>query len=46
MTDTAFPTVLVVAVALIDADGRVARVWRNVKVADHAAAVLEAARAL
>ena len=43
---THLPTVLVVAVALIDADGRVVRAWRNVKVADHAAAVLEAARSL
>lgn len=31
---------------LIGADGRVARVWRNVKVDGHAEAVLEAARAL
>lgn len=31
---------------LIGADGRVARVWRNVKVEGHAATVLEAARAL
>ncbi|MFZ1680142.1 MAG: peroxiredoxin [Rhizobiaceae bacterium] len=30
---------------LIDADGRVARVWRKVSVPDHAAEVLEAARA-
>ena len=34
------------ATFLIDADGRVAKAWRNVKVADHAAAVLDAARAL
>lgn len=34
------------ATFLVDADGRVARVWRNVKVADHAAAVLEAVKAL
>ena len=34
------------ATFLIDAGGRVAKAWRNVKVADHAAAVLEAARAL
>ena len=34
------------ATFLIDADGRVVRAWRNVKVADHAAAVLEAARSL
>lgn len=31
---------------LIDADGKVARVWRKVKVAGHAAEVLEAAKAL
>ena len=31
---------------LIDADGRIARVWRKVKVNGHAAEVLEAARAL
>lgn len=31
---------------LIDAEGKVARVWRNVKVAGHAQAVLDAARAL
>lgn len=31
---------------LIDAEGRVARVWPKVKVAGHAAEVLEAARAL
>lgn len=31
---------------LIDRDGRVARVWNKVKVANHAAAVLEATRAL
>jgi peroxiredoxin Q/BCP len=31
---------------LIDAEGRIARVWRKVKVAGHATAVLEAARAL
>jgi peroxiredoxin Q/BCP len=31
---------------LIDADGRVVRVWRKVKVPGHAEAVLEAARAL
>ena len=34
------------ATFLIDADGRIARAWRNVKVADHAAAVLEAVRSL
>ena len=34
------------ATFLIDAHGRVVRAWRNVKVADHAAAVLEAARSL
>ena len=34
------------ATFLIEADGRIARVWRNVKVADHAAAVLEAVKAL
>ena len=34
------------ATFLIDAQGRIARAWRNVKVADHAAEVLEAARAL
>jgi peroxiredoxin Q/BCP len=31
---------------LIDADGRIARVWRKVKVNGHAAEVLEAAKAL
>ena len=31
---------------LVGADGRIAQVWRKVKVAGHAAAVLEAARAL
>ena len=31
---------------LIDADGKLAAEWRKVKVADHAAAVLEAAQAL
>jgi peroxiredoxin Q/BCP len=31
---------------LIDADGRIARIWPNVKVPGHADAVLEAARAL
>jgi len=31
---------------LIDRQGRIARVWRKVKVTDHAAEVLEAARAL
>ena len=31
---------------LIDADGRLARIWRKVKVAGHAEEVLEAARAL
>ncbi|HEY7299895.1 MAG TPA: thioredoxin-dependent thiol peroxidase [Xanthobacteraceae bacterium] len=31
---------------LIGADGRIARVWRNVKVKGHAAEVLEAAKAL
>ena len=34
------------ATFLIDAQGRIARAWRNVKVADHAAEVLAAARAL
>ena len=34
------------ATFLIDAEGRIARTWRNVKVADHAAAVLEAVRSL
>ena len=34
------------ATFLIDAEGRVAKAWRNVKVADHAVAVLEAARTL
>lgn len=34
------------ATFLVDADGRVARVWRNVKVAGHAAAALEAVKAL
>ncbi len=34
------------ATFLVDADGRVARVWRNVKVAGHAAEVLEAVKAL
>ena len=34
------------ATFLIDADGKVARVWRKVKVAGHAAEVLEAAKAL
>ena len=34
------------ATFLFDADGRLAREWRKVKVPDHAAAVLEAARAL
>ncbi|GAW40994.1 Putative peroxiredoxin bcp [Brevundimonas sp. SH203] len=34
------------ATFLIDTEGRVARVWRNVKVADHAAAVLEAVKVL
>ncbi|TVV75621.1 peroxiredoxin [Sphingomonas solaris] len=34
------------ATFLIDADGRIARVWRKVKVPGHAEAVLEAARAL
>ena len=34
------------ATFLIDAEGRIARAWRNVKVADHAAAVLEAVKAL
>jgi peroxiredoxin Q/BCP len=29
---------------LIDAEGRIARIWRKVKVADHAAEVLEAAK--
>lgn len=31
---------------LIDAEGKIARVWRKVKVAGHAQAVLEAAKAL
>ena len=31
---------------LLDADGRIAQVWPKVKVPGHAAAVLEAARAL
>ena len=31
---------------LIDRDGRIARVWNNVKVPDHAREVLEAAKAL
>jgi peroxiredoxin Q/BCP len=31
---------------LVDADGRIAQVWRKVRVKDHAAKVLEAARAL
>jgi peroxiredoxin Q/BCP len=31
---------------LIDRDGRVARVWNKVKVANHAAEVLEATKAL
>jgi peroxiredoxin Q/BCP len=31
---------------LVDAQGRIARVWRKVKVAGHAAEVLEAAKAL
>ncbi|GIX17014.1 MAG: peroxiredoxin [Rhodothalassiaceae bacterium] len=31
---------------LIDRDGRIARIWRKVRVKDHAAKVLEAARAL
>lgn len=31
---------------LIDREGRIARIWRKVKVAGHAAEVLEAARAL
>lgn len=34
------------ATFLIDAQGRIAQAWRKVKVADHAAAVLAAARAL
>ena len=34
------------ATFLIDAEGRIARAWRNVKVADHAAAVLEAVKVL
>lgn len=34
------------ATFLIDADGRIARVWRNVKVAGHATAVLEAVKVL
>ena len=31
---------------LVDASGRIARIWRNVRVDGHADAVLEAARAL
>ena len=31
---------------LIDANGKIARVWRKVKVASHAADVLEAVKAL
>ena len=31
---------------LIDSDGRIARIWEKVKVAGHAAEVLEAAKAL
>jgi peroxiredoxin Q/BCP len=31
---------------LVDKDGKIARVWRKVKVKDHAAEVLEAAKAL
>lgn len=31
---------------LVDRNGRIARIWRKVKVPDHAAEVLEAARAL
>jgi thioredoxin-dependent peroxiredoxin len=31
---------------LIGADGKIARIWRKVKVAGHAADVLEAAKAL
>lgn len=34
------------ATFLIDADGKIARIWRKVKVAGHADAVLTAARAL
>jgi peroxiredoxin Q/BCP len=34
------------ATFLIDADGRIAKIWRKVKVPGHAEAVLEAARAL
>ncbi len=34
------------ATFLIDAEGKVARIWRKVKVAGHAAEVLEAAKAL
>lgn len=34
------------ATFLIDADGRIAEIWRKVKVPGHAEAVLEAARAL
>lgn len=34
------------ATFLIDRDGTLARIWRKVKVTDHAAEVLEAARAL
>lgn len=34
------------ATFLIGADGKIARIWRKVKVAGHAAAVLEAAKAL
>lgn len=31
---------------LVDAEGRIRKVWRNVKVPGHAEAVLEAAKAL
>ena len=34
------------ATFLIDADGKIARIWRKVKVAGHAAQVLEAAKGL
>jgi peroxiredoxin Q/BCP len=34
------------ATFLVDKDGRIARIWPKVKVAGHAAEVMEAARAL
>ncbi|RWB24990.1 MAG: peroxiredoxin, partial [Mesorhizobium sp.] len=34
------------ATFLIGSDGRIARIWRNVRVNGHAEAVLEAVRAL